>query len=173
MPVTELAVVMMGVSGAGKTTVGRRLAEALGAEFIDGDDLHTDGARAKMRSGFALTDEDRWPWLDRVGGVLAAGLATRRGAVVACSALRRAYRDRLRLAVGPALHFAYLAGNDARPRWRTPGALHAGLARRQPVRRVGAAARRGRRDRSLGRDALGGPNPSTGDAPFRNSCEGD
>ena len=85
-----LAIVVMGVSGAGKTTVGLRLAEALGAEFIDGDDLHTDAARAKMKSGAALTDEDRWPWLDRVGAALAKGPRT----IVACSALRCAYRDR-------------------------------------------------------------------------------
>ncbi len=66
------AVVVMGVSGAGKTTVGRGLAEAIHAEFIDGDDLHTDEARAKMRAGQALTDADRWPWLDRIAAALQA-----------------------------------------------------------------------------------------------------
>jgi gluconokinase len=91
-----VAAVVMGVSGAGKTTVGRGLAEALGGVFIDGDDLHTDDARAKMRSGHALTDEDRWPWLDRIGAMLAVGLKARRPTVVARSALRRAYRDRRR-----------------------------------------------------------------------------
>ena len=94
-PASEgFAIVVMGVSGSGKTTVGVRLAEALTAEFIDGDDLHTDAARAKMKSGHPLTDEDRWPWLDRIGAELAQGERT----VVACSALRRAYRDRLRAA---------------------------------------------------------------------------
>ena len=62
-----VAVVVMGVSGAGKTTVGRALAEVLGAEFIDGDDLHSEAARAKMTAGHPLDDDDRWPWLDRIG----------------------------------------------------------------------------------------------------------
>ena len=106
-PVSDpLAVVVMGVSGAGKTTVGLRLAEALGAEFVDGDDLHTDAARAKMAAGVALTDEDRWPWLDRVGATLRDG---RR--VVACSALKLAYRDRIRAAAGPRLRFVYLVAD--------------------------------------------------------------
>jgi gluconokinase len=112
-PASEpLAVVVMGVSGAGKTTVGKALAAALGAEFIDGDDLHSDAARAKMAAGHALTDEDRWPWLDRVGARLADGLATGGATIIACSALKRAYRDRIRAAAGPALRFVYL---DATP----------------------------------------------------------
>jgi gluconokinase len=107
----------MGVSGAGKTTVGVRLAKALGAEFIDGDDLHTDAARAKMKSGHPLTDEDRWPWLDRIGAKLAQGERT----VVACSALRRAYRDRLRAAAGPKLRFVYLEATPEEMRARVAG----------------------------------------------------
>ena len=104
-PASErLAVVVMGVSGSGKTTVGRRLAEAMGAQFIDGDDLHSDEARARMAGGGALTDEDRWPWLDRVGATLARGPRV----IVACSALRRVYRDRLRAAAGPSLRFVYI-----------------------------------------------------------------
>ena len=91
-----LAVVVMGVSGAGKTVVGRRLAEALGADFIDGDDLHTDAARAKMASGHPLTDDDRWPWLDRIAAALREGLSRGVTTIVACSALRRVYRERLR-----------------------------------------------------------------------------
>jgi gluconokinase len=122
-PSDGLGVVVMGVSGSGKTTVGRRLAEALDADFIDGDDLHTDEAREKMRSGQPLTDDDRWPWLDRIGGVLAAALAERRPTIVASSALRRAYRDRLRDAAGPALQFVYLAA--------TPGAMRKRVARRK------------------------------------------
>ena len=109
-----LAIVVMGVSGSGKTTVGLRLAEALGAEFVDGDDLHTDAARAKMKSGQALSDDDRWPWLDRVGAVLAKGPR----AIVACSALRRAYRDRLRAAAGPKLRFVYLEATPEEMRAR-------------------------------------------------------
>ena len=102
------AVVLMGVSGSGKTTVGLRLAAALGAEFIDGDDLHSDAARAKMGAGHALTDEDRWPWLDRIGATLANRDKRR---IVACSALKRAYRDRLRAAAGLNLRFVYLAAS--------------------------------------------------------------
>jgi gluconokinase len=106
-PASEpLAVVVMGVSGSGKTTVGLRLAAALDAEFIDGDDLHSGAARAKMAAGHALTDQDRRPWLDCVGAALARGEKRR---VVACSALKRAYRDRIRAAAGPALRFVYLA----------------------------------------------------------------
>ena len=89
-PVSDaLAVVVMGVSGAGKTTVGRALAQALGGDFIDGDDLHTDAARAKMGAGEPLNDDDRWPWLDRVAARLAEGLAQGTRTVIACSALRR------------------------------------------------------------------------------------
>ena len=106
-PSEPVAVVVMGVSGAGKTTAGRALAEFLGADFIDGDDLHSDAARAKMSAGHPLDDDDRWPWLDRIAAALREDRAGR-GAVVACSALRRAYRDRLRAGVGPTLRFVYL-----------------------------------------------------------------
>jgi gluconokinase len=105
------AVVVMGVSGSGKTTVGKLLADALGRVFIDGDDLHDDAARAKMASGEALTDEDRWPWLDRVGTALAEALRERRRIVAACSALKLVYRDRLRASVGPQLKFVYLSAD--------------------------------------------------------------
>jgi gluconokinase len=108
----------MGVAGAGKTTVGRLLAAEVGARFVDGDDLHTDAARAKMGSSVALTDDDRWSWLDRVGETLVSGLAARRSTIVACSALRKAYRDRLRAAVGPALRFVYLAATQEAMRKR-------------------------------------------------------
>jgi gluconokinase len=113
-----IAVAVIGVTGAGKTTVGRLLAAQVGAAFVDGDDLHTDAARAKMRSGVPLSDDDRWPWLDRVGETLASGLAARRSTVVACSALRKVYRDRLRAAVGPALRFVYLAATPEAMRQR-------------------------------------------------------
>jgi gluconokinase len=113
-----LALIVMGVSGSGKTTVGQMLAAAIGAQFIDGDDLHSNEARAKMHAGVPLADEDRWPWLDRVGATLAAGLAAHRATIVACSALRRAYRDRLRHAAGPALRFIYLAATPEAMRRR-------------------------------------------------------
>ena len=93
-PASEgFAIVVMGVSGSGKTTVGVRLAKALGAEFIDGDDLHTDAARAKMKSGHPLTDEDRWPWLNAIADEVERVCKARGHVVVACSALKRTYRD--------------------------------------------------------------------------------
>ncbi len=97
--------VVMGVSASGKSTVGERLAERLDLAYLDADDLHTDRARARMSDGTALTDEDRWPWLDRVGAWLGDHDAA--GGVVACSALRRAYRDRLRESA-PRLALVYL-----------------------------------------------------------------
>jgi gluconokinase len=116
-----VAIIVMGVSGSGKTTVGRLLADALGAEFVDGDDLHSDAARAKMSHGVALVDADRWPWLDRIGARLAEGLG-HRGTVIACSALKRVYRDRLRAGAGPRLRFVYLEA--------TPEAMRARVAAR-------------------------------------------
>nr|WP_061018496.1 gluconokinase [Microbacterium sp. CCH5-D1] len=93
----------MGVSGAGKTTVGRDLAHRLGVSFIDADDLHGSENVAKMAAGIPLDDDDRWPWLDRVGAALAADP----GVVIACSALKRRYRDRLR-ASAPDTVFVHL-----------------------------------------------------------------
>lgn len=102
-------VVVMGVSGCGKTTVGRLLAQHLEVPFIEGDELHPPRNVELMASGIALTDEDRAGWLDAV----AAELARRpEGAVASCSALRRRYRDRLRQAV-PALRFVHLQGDRA------------------------------------------------------------
>ncbi len=86
----------MGVSGCGKSSLGTALARALALPFTDADDLHPAANRAKMAAGQPLTDNDRWPWLQAVGAVLAA-----EAGVVACSALRRTYRDRLRVAAGP------------------------------------------------------------------------
>jgi gluconokinase len=116
-----LAIVVMGVAGAGKTTVGRQLAEALHGQFIDGDDLHTDEARAKMHAGKALTDEDRWPWLDRIAAALRDGLSLNTTTIVACSALRRVYRERLRAGVGGGLRFIYLSANRELMRARVAG----------------------------------------------------
>jgi gluconokinase len=93
----------MGVSGAGKTTVGRALAADLHVPFVDGDELQPADNVRKMASGTPLTDEDRAPWLTRVGEVLASAP----GVVVACSALRRRYRDAIR-AVAPDAVFVQL-----------------------------------------------------------------
>lgn len=105
-------VVVMGVAGAGKTTVGRALADALGAAFVDADDLHPAANVARMAAGVPLTDDDRWPWLDRV----ADALATPGDVVVACSALRRAYCDRLRSVDGVRFVFLDLDAPAARAR---------------------------------------------------------
>ena len=87
--------VLMGVSGSGKTTIGSALAERVGWPFLDGDDFHPPENVAKMKSGTPLTDEDRWPWLDRLNTELRAREARSESAVIACSALKQAYRDRL------------------------------------------------------------------------------
>lgn len=87
-------IVVMGVCGAGKSTVGAALARRLGADFIDSDSLHPRANIDKMAAGIPLTDEDRWPWLALVGDELEA--AHPKGIIVACSALKRAYRDAIR-----------------------------------------------------------------------------
>ncbi|RYY65724.1 MAG: gluconokinase [Comamonadaceae bacterium] len=105
-----LAVVIMGVSGCGKSAVAAGVGRMLGLRAIDGDDLHAPESVAKMRAGTPLTDDDRWPWLDRVGAALADTGASPAGTVIACSALRRAYRDRLRAAC-PGLQLVFLDGD--------------------------------------------------------------
>lgn len=90
--------VVMGVAGCGKSTVGEALAATLGVPFAEGDAFHSDEARASMAAGVPLTDADRWPWLDRLVAWMDGHDDT--GSVVSCSALRRAYRDRLRTASG-------------------------------------------------------------------------
>lgn len=93
-----MIVLLMGVSGSGKTTIGRALADALGWPFFDGDDFHPQANVAKMAAGQALTDDDRWPWLDRIADEMRAILARSENAVFACSALKEAYRRRLQRA---------------------------------------------------------------------------
>jgi gluconokinase len=102
-----LRIVIMGVSGCGKSSVGEGLAARLGIAYRDGDDLHPPANVAKMRGGVPLSDDDRWPWLDRVAAVLAGEAPV----IVGCSALRRAYRDRLRAGAGGPVRFVHLAGS--------------------------------------------------------------
>lgn len=99
----------MGVSGSGKSTVGAGIADALGLGFVDGDGLHSPESVARMAAGHALRDEDRWPWLDRIGARLADVGAAPAGVVIACSALKRSYRDRIR-AAAPGVRFVFLDG---------------------------------------------------------------
>lgn len=89
-------IVVLGVSGAGKTTVGRELARLWDCEFIEGDDFHSDANRKKMHAGIPLTDEDRQPWLESLARAISQVIARKGRAVVSCSALKRAYRDQLR-----------------------------------------------------------------------------
>jgi gluconokinase len=101
-------VVVMGVSGSGKTTVGTALAERLGVPYAEADDFHPPENVAKMASGVPLTDEDRAPWLDAIAAWLKAQEGE--GGVVTCSALKRVYRDRLRRAA-PEVFFLHLDGS--------------------------------------------------------------
>ncbi|MBO0826938.1 MAG: gluconokinase [Streptosporangiales bacterium] len=91
-----LVAVVMGVSGCGKSTIGARLAQSLGWDFLDGDSLHTPAAIAKMRAGQPLDDADRAPWLEAIAAWIAEHVRDRRGGVVTCSALKRRYRETLR-----------------------------------------------------------------------------
>ena len=90
-----MIVLVMGVSGAGKSSVGAALARALDWRFLDADDFHPPANVARMAAGIALGDEDRWPWLDRIHGELERIEASGGSAVLACSALKQAYRQRL------------------------------------------------------------------------------
>ena len=85
----------MGVSGAGKSTIGRALADALGADFLEADTFHSPANVAKMTKGVPLDDSDRWPWLDAIGQALDQAVRDGKRVVLACSALKQAYRDRL------------------------------------------------------------------------------
>jgi gluconokinase len=89
-------IVVMGVSGSGKTTVARGIADVMGWEFAEGDDFHPRANVEKMAGGHPLTDEDRWPWLRLIGDWISTKESRGESAVVTCSALRRVYRDLLR-----------------------------------------------------------------------------
>ncbi|MBZ5667379.1 MAG: gluconokinase [Acidobacteriia bacterium] len=103
-----MVILLMGVSGAGKTTVGQLLAAQLGWQFVDGDDFHPAANVAKMRNGIPLTDTDRGPWLETLHTRIAGWMASGTNAVLACSALKRAYRERLR--IGAEVQVVYLRG---------------------------------------------------------------
>jgi gluconokinase len=103
-----MIVIIMGVVGAGKTTVGRLLAEQLDWDFADADDFHSPSNVEKIRQGIPLTDADREPWLDRLSQAIADWIATNQNVVLACSALKHRYRQKL--SVGPEVRFVYLKG---------------------------------------------------------------
>jgi gluconokinase/shikimate kinase len=126
--------VVMGVSGCGKSTVAGVLAGRLGWDLGEGDDLHPAANVAKMAAGVPLTDEDRWPWLEQVAGWIRAHLDAGRSGIITCSALKRAYRDLLR---GDGVVFVYLHGTEAQiadrltirhGHYMPPSLLHSQLA---------------------------------------------
>ena len=106
-----MIVIVFGVSGAGKTTIGKLLAKRLGWRFLEADDFHPRGNIEKMRDGLPLTDEDRLPWLKLLREQIERSLAAKENAVLACSALKRKYRERLR--VGDNVKFVLLRGDYA------------------------------------------------------------
>ena len=114
-----MVIILMGVSGAGKTTVGQLLAQQLHWDFADADDYHSATNKEKMRSGIPLTDADRAPWLETLRTLITTWIATGKNAVLACSALKRTYREELRIA--PEVQFVYLKGSPRLLRQR----LHA------------------------------------------------
>jgi carbohydrate kinase (thermoresistant glucokinase family) len=116
--VIRMPIVVMGVSGSGKTSVGGLLASRLGMEFLDADQLHPPGNKRKMAAGMPLDDDDRQPWLARIADRLQAGAL-----VVACSALKRSHRDRLRLDAAD-IRFVYLRGSTELLRQRIARRSH-------------------------------------------------
>jgi len=105
-------IIVMGVAGSGKTVIGRLLAEALHADFVDADDFHLPENVARMREGVPLDDAARDPWIERLAGLIEAAIKEHRRLVLACSALRRSYR--LRLGVGrPEVRLVHLDGDEA------------------------------------------------------------
>jgi gluconokinase len=107
-----MVVIIFGVAGSGKTTIGELLAQELHWKFYDADDFHPAANIAKMERGVPLTDEDREPWLQSLGKTIARSVAENDDAVLACSALKRRYRERLR--AGGKVKFVFLHGSRAR-----------------------------------------------------------
>lgn len=107
-----LAVIVMGVSGSGKTTVSVALAAALNSPRLEGDVFHSSQSVAKMASGTPLTDDDRWPWLDRLGHAVDAAVQEHGFVIATCSALKRVYRDRLRAVITAPVRFVLLDAGE-------------------------------------------------------------
>ncbi|HVY21040.1 MAG TPA: gluconokinase [Bauldia sp.] len=114
-----MAIVVMGVAGSGKTSVGEGIGRRLGIRFRDADEFHPSANVAKMSAGIPLDDADRWPWLDAIGKAIHD--AGDESIVVACSALKRVYRDRIVKAAGRPIEFVFLDGSLATLRKRIGG----------------------------------------------------
>ena len=130
-----MIIIVFGVSGAGKTTIGKLLAKDLGWRFLEADDFHPRANIEKMRSGRPLTDEDRWPWLERLREQISRSITAKENAVLACSALKRAYRKRLH--VSDDVNLVFLRGDyaliekqlrDRRGHFMSPGLLKSQFA---------------------------------------------
>lgn len=107
------AIVIMGVSGSGKTTVGKLLAARTGMSFLDADDFHSRASIAKMEAGIALQEEDRLPWLKELNTTLKDYLHKGKDVILACSALKAAYRQQLGMELPQPIQWVYLKGDDA------------------------------------------------------------
>ena len=130
------AVIVMGVTSCGKTSVGEGLAAELGCPFIQGDKLHPASNIAKMSAGTPLTDTDRWPWLDIIGKAMKAEYDKGHGVVASCSALKKVYRQKLAEAVERPITFIHLymeRGPAGGAHGRPQGPFHAHLTARQPA----------------------------------------
>ena len=130
-----MVIIIFGVSGAGKTTVGELLARELGWHFYEADDFHSPANIEKMRRGVPLTDDDRWPWLENLRELIKRCVAANENAVLACSALKRVYRNHLR--VSAEVKLVFLRGDYAlvaeqlrhrRGHFMNPGLLRSQLA---------------------------------------------
>lgn len=104
-----MVILLMGVTGAGKTTVGQLLAQQLGWKFVDGDEFHPVANVEKMRNGIPLTDADREPWLDALGEVISDAVSSKQNMILASSALKQRYRERLQ--IGAEVKLVYLKGS--------------------------------------------------------------
>ena len=148
--IKRMVIVLMGVTGSGKTTVGEQLAQQLGWAYYDADDFHPEANVHKMASGTPLTDEDRWPWLETLSAAIDHWLRTEQGAILGCSALKQSYRDIL-VSGRPGVQIVHLKGPKATHRpaaQRAAAPLHASQPTRQPVcdpRRTARRTERGHR----------------------------